>query len=484
MASNNALLQSAFLRTPKTKNKHKDQMELPIFNDVKCAKKLTIAVNDNLHLTRQANQITIDKGLFLAPNGNKINGAWVTRGAYQHDLFNYHYKRFLVYINRKRVSKAVKSTLNMVMANLINASNQQAQLIYSRDNTANNRLIIECIDYLSSSDLLVDVAGKNNEYQDNSSWVIPSDKFKLEVERSKIKIGLVKGYSKVILRDDKKKSIPISKDRNIQVKYKRLCLPVDAHNSLWLNHTASTEVGEIVPFAHRVYNRTLSLGGRFYSPCQNVTRAQRKTMIIDDEATAEPDFSSNHFVLLYAMVGLQLTPLEDKPYELDGFTRPVVKAAMLTFLNSTNLKVFTRNITRSGKPSVKSASAKYEYLLENHLLRSAQGLPTKRPKKYGYLKGITKGMPDNIDGEKLLSALKDKHKPIAHLFGKEDIGLELQNLDSEIMAAIISSTAALNIPILPVHDSVICKKSDLPIVIDLMEKAHVSVVKFKGFVAV
>jgi hypothetical protein len=55
--------------------------------------------------------------------------------------------------------------------------------------------------------------------------------------------------------------------------------------------------------------------------------------------------------------------------------------------------------------------------------------------------------------------IKDKHQPIARLFNS-GIGLDMQFLDSEIANRVLMKMIDKEMPVLPIHDSFVCKKQD------------------------
>jgi hypothetical protein len=57
-----------------------------------------------------------------------------------------------------------------------------------------------------------------------------------------------------------------------------------------------------------------------------------------------------------------------------------------------------------------------------------------------------------------MALLKDKHPPIAHLFGT-GVGFELMFMESEILIAVITHLFKNGIPALPLHDAVLVAKS-------------------------
>lgn len=84
---------------------------------------------------------------------------------------------------------------------------------------------------------------------------------------------------------------------------------------------------------HRVFNNgRWAEGGRFYGPAwQSTPKAARNHIMIDGEATVEPDYPTLHPRLLYAKVGKQLA---GDAYLIEGFERQLVKLAFNVMLNA------------------------------------------------------------------------------------------------------------------------------------------------------
>ena len=82
----------------------------------------------------------------------------------------------------------------------------------------------------------------------------------------------------------------------------------------------------------------------------------------------------------------------------------------------------------------------------------------------------------------LVKEIKNAHELIAEQLEEKDLGLKLQFTDSQIMSRILLKTVKENILVVPVHDSVICKKSDLKRVKEIMLEAYFEETGFKGFI--
>ena len=437
-------------------------------------------------LSTSHNQIYIDRGTYLAKSPNSLNNEWCINSSTGSQLLDLHVERFFSFINAKRKTKGKAEMLDCVLANLLSAYNTNSQLLYSRMSANNKdyRTTIQVVDYLVANELVVNVNGKANEYQGNSSWMVATDKLSREFEQAKVKVALSNDASMVIVRDKNKKEKELNRIKTRQpLKLKEVSNPVQDYNRTWLEHDVTLGGRHLVPFCRRIFNESLDYGGRFYGASHLVIpSAEREHILIDEQPTIEPDFKSLHFTLLYAQAGIELDPLEDDPYIVDGFDRGTIKLASLVLVNSENISAFKRNITKSGNPENKQLVTEYRKALELFMLRSSQGLEAREPRKPRVMKGFVDGMPNGVNGESLYIALCERHQSINHLLGTEKIGVKLQYIDSQIMAKTIAQLTALDIPVLPVHDSLRCKVSDCEIVTQAMRQAYKSVVGFNGCV--
>ena len=418
----------------------------------------------------------IDKGLFLAPKGHSIQKEFsVQKSDSGALLLDTHIQSFKSFFNNK-ITKRERECLNCLLANLLNAYATSSQLVYSRrTNKTETRYLIRVIDYLERYGFVHNVIGKDNEYQGNSSWLIPMPKLVHQFKSFKVRIALNQNMPMIQIRGEDKKPLKLDKFKRRQAKlFRESSEPVQEYNRLWLSHVPTLHGNPIVPYMKRVFNYDLNHGGRFYGygcSFQSLPSNTRKMILIDGEPTIEPDFKAMHFAILYSLAGIQL---EGDPYTVEGFDRRTIKLTSLVLLNSEDLEKFKANVTKSGNPKVKAECIQYQKDFELFIKRSSQGLPCQQPYKPKSLQGFIEGMPDHIKGSELLEAILKRHKPIAYLFGADRIGLKLQNKDSLIMTKTITALAKQNIPVLPVHDSVRCRESDLEAVCKAMREAFES----------
>ena len=310
-----------------------------------------------------------------------------------------------------------------------------------------------------------------------TSWSMATPALIAACELNDVVYSIKKEIPLVIIRDANKKDF---KNNDLKAFTKKdienAAKPVIAHNDSWKRHTATFNDKKLNPFAKRVFNQDLDHGGRFYCPFQNMPSADRANILIDGEKTVELDYKAIHINILYSLVKMQL---KGDPYTVAGIERKVMKLLMLRLVNS-NVGGFKSIITKSSKPENKAIYAQYEHDLLHYEHEKEQGNECVKPLNpfiYDSHETFIPGIPDGLTGDDVYKIITDKHRPIAHLFGAENLGTRLQNIDSSIMAEILMNLAKQDIAALPVHDSVIVKLSDQAIANDVMKKAYLKIMK-------
>lgn len=181
----------------------------------------------------------------------------------------------------------------------------------------------------------------------------------------------------------------------------------------------------------RIYNNSsFKSGGRLFGGFwQEIAKDLRQTVItIDGTPLAEFDYKAMCPSLLYAQQGL---PLPDHDvYTLPGFEdNEEVRTGAKEVLNS------CLNVTKR---------------------------PTRFPK------GTAKYFPKGLKVAQVIDGLLELNEPIAHHFFT-GIGLELMNMESELMVQIMLQLKAQGIVALPIHDSILVKHTDKNDAIEVME---------------
>jgi len=171
---------------------------------------------------------------------------------------------------------------------------------------------------------------------------------------------------------------------------------------------------------HRVFNlESFKKGGRFYGGAHlDIPSHMRGFIKINGEPVIELDYDAFHVRMLYHLRGQDI--IED-PYDLiEGpEDRRIKKTVLLTAINAPDDKLAVKGIRKE----LVDDGIKGEILTDKSI-------------------------------KSLLERAKSAHPEIADDIGSGK-GRMLQNLDSNIADAILTSFMAENIPVLPVHDSFI-----------------------------
>ena len=77
-----------------------------------------------------------------------------------------------------------------------------------------------------------------------------------------------------------------------------------------------------------------------------------------------------------------------------------------------------------------------------------------------------------------MDAILEKHEVIKSYIGTKNLGLRLKAVDSEIMSIILDKLTTLNIPVLPVHDSIIFRVKDKELAIQTMAESFKEITGF------
>lgn len=178
---------------------------------------------------------------------------------------------------------------------------------------------------------------------------------------------------------------------------------------------------------HRVFNRSLELGGRLYGGWwQGVPSSERRHLLIDGERVVEIDYHHLHPRMLYAHVGQRL---DGDAYTITGcdIDRSLVKKAFNTMINAASW------------PEARGA--------------------------------IASSLDGDVSGaQRLMRAVSRYHAPVDRLFCS-GLGLRLQRIDSDIAVSVVTEMAVRRgVPCYPVHDSFIVPVSERETLVAVMDR--------------
>jgi len=433
------------------------------------------------------NWVEFDFGYCLATNPETFSHDWVISecGALIDEILT-GFRDYRSFRGSERFhEKRYRGALNMLLANLLGAYRKNAHLLIPR-NTSHHasrqrnpgkfsaRILNALCEYMAKeAQLIAFHVGPDNEYQHMASWAVAMPELIARYEQAKILLHPERRH--IEIRDDKKKPMRLPRNRNKAAEINRLERPAKLHNQTWTKHQATLRGVYVLPWLTRKFNLTIDYGGRFYGSYQNLPKEDRSLIRIDGQITVEHDYKAFDINLLYAFEGLQFV---GDPYRLQGYDRQTAKQATLRFLNfeKPKLPAFKACVTRSGDIGVQRDFAEYTINRTNYERLRAVGLKADEPHKPKSLKGFIEGIKPGTKGEHLLTAIKQKHKAIAHWFCADRIGLLLQCRGSDVMARALTELAG--VPVLPVHDSIRCRRDDSKKVLDAMHSAYREVTDF------
>ena len=356
-----------------------------------------------------------------------------------------------------------------VVCNLYAAFNNRKPLAVSRDRTKTKDAFLRILDALKARGYVEYRRGFTGAYRSFKSryWACG----KLVELFSLIKSNRLKDYVPPAVQmtkkiDDFKIKIPaVNKPAEILERAEQ----IKRYNALLNLHTFTLEGVRFLPYLSAIYcNGDYLQGGRLYSVGRRGTASyqgfsgdERLKIKIDGEEVTELDFKCLHPHILYAERGLQLRG--DAYSFASAVERPLAKLLLLVTFNAENdaevCKAFQEKIATYKK-------------------HQRQGtISTKDKKTLSAFEAVRGKLSAYRVAERLLKRAREYHIQIADAFGSGN-GTRLQNTDSKIMQLIINQCVANNIPVLPVHDSVVCQARDAEYVQAIMYKAFRDITGF------
>ena len=182
---------------------------------------------------------------------------------------------------------------------------------------------------------------------------------------------------------------------------------------------------------------SFDLGGRAYGWWQQLSKELRSQILLDGEEVVEPDFSQLHATMLYALREL---PVPGDAYIIPGYDRDTIKIAFNVIINART----TQAAIGAVQKELKAAALQHDKAYATQIVR----------------------------------AVKAAHPDIKEDFGS-DKGVMLMRKDSDIIVKTMLVLVDERIPFLPVHDSVVCRKSDKDRVMQVMKDSFIEI--FPGF---
>lgn len=302
-----------------------------------------------------------------------------------------------------------------------------------------------------------------------TTMILPDDSLRGWMYRFGIEFKHDPPCSTVTLRDENKQDTEYEMTKEIE----GIVIGVELYNNYIKDCEIRLNSIKLPPaYMNRIFSRkSFKLGGRFYAEggnIQNLPLHERKKLTIDGSNVVSLDYKHLHPSLLYedhVDVFGDKRPVKirhdvysvDEPekyfkicvYEHEMVEeelnhplnpiREVMKKAMLIALNCRN------------KRSAINALAK-EVASDPYLVR----------------------LLESPDYGLIMDYIEQDNSAIAYAFFN-DFGVKLQYLDSQIMQHILDTCVNMDVPVIPIHDEIVCKEDDEPIVMRAMEHAYLTV---------
>lgn len=359
-----------------------------------------------------------------------------------------------------------------LLANLFYASSHGKAVLYSRNNNSRSTVLLNVIKYLADK-RLIDASIQPANTKGNTSFVIAMPELTTLLNVHKIRVSHDnKHFKPLVLRGEKtkvgRKKIKGKELSTLRLEtyqkplYRSLIKAVELYNSYWENNVVTLDKKVIMPQLHRVCNINTDLGGRFYGAFQQLPSKDRVSLLFNRRPTVELDYSSLHIAILYAWKGIQMI---GDPYTIKGYEdiRPTIKGIFLRLVNVNSISALQGVITHSAKESTKEKYRQYIDKRKIFEMTASKGLSARAPKKPDWYDSFIKNVPTGFNSKQFIIDLMARHSAIKGLLDDKNIGLKLQRADSELMSNLLVDLydRKTPIPCLPVHDSLVCRKSNL-----------------------
>ena len=355
-----------------------------------------------------------------------------------------------------------------------NFKNTKSDISYS--------MTIRLIDFLESIDMVLPFTGYNIEglSKVNSCFVINPEinnflKVKC-IDNQNMFNNLGKPDSLVEIRTGKEGEIIIKDDYDkdwittvdiVEDILEKFC---EINNKAFIS-VMGIRIPEI--WFTRIHKNTIYEFGRVFDKgqIQTKTKFYRSLIEVDGERTVSLDIKSLHPRMIMEMKGI-ICEKDYDPYISDGIDLDIKLIRKFKKFYSIDKYNPIRNLSKVSLLCLINSKSEQEAIkaIRDKIFKDSMKRGTRHEDQLLYL-----GLPDEVLTDKFLSSWVDKLKSHNHTImdwlGSGKSG-ELQFLDSEIMFGCIKRLVELDIPALPVHDSLICAESKKRLIENLMRESY------------
>jgi hypothetical protein len=256
---------------------------------------------------------------------------------------------------------------------------------------------------------------------------------------------------------------------------------VEKYNGFMINQVVLDAQGNrLTTSLNRIFNRgdeTFSRGGRFYATgnsYQTLPQCDRSKITINGESVFELDFKSIHIAIWCAMNYITLPEGYDV-YSMYKDSHYVVDEEKVSY--------FVNNIKEDYNPL--RNIQKHIWLI---MINCGKEGRSRKQNRMEAIQAVKKALEEDSNGEYALHLRKfygvsvpDVSVVVDYIYEAfpflqdllySDMGIKLMKKDSDIMNLILNSCVDKGIPVLCVHDSVLCPQSKVGEVMTLMKQAY------------
>lgn len=376
-------------------------------------------------------------------------------------------------ITKNRVSKVkLRRTVSLLLKNISRLKfHKRYALKYSKhkrnwvrvDKNYSLSYFLELIDFLSEKGHVKDFSGfgdRDSKYDNVMSMLLVNPNF----------IELCNGFGKTTYLDYELQSPdPPSTEIRVKVSKKDYKIIPPSKEEKGLSESVKDimdqlnfklrntyiEIGNVtIPeyFLVRIYRDNMKSGGRIFdkSEIQGESEPARSTIKIDQEETVELDYKSLHYSMAAEELGIKLNGKDpyDFLFDLDTNIEEIN-----SWKEEYNISEYNpvRNLKKTALLVMFNAKDKNSAIKGiSDAIRKDFKRKDKATRRFVGIK--------NIPVTKLVESVIDNNKEVSEYFNS-GVGLRFQNLDSEMIMECIKNFIEVDEVLLPVHDSIIIKKS-------------------------
>lgn len=272
-------------------------------------------------------------------------------------------------------------------------------------------------------------------------YVLFTDKFKYEVNDS-TDLGIVPTKDLVRLKTGKLGEYSVFKETS---EIRAMIELTQDYNKMMEAWSVSLNGVPINSDIYRLFLGSMNYYARWHGDFQIIPSEKREDLTFNLQSTKEIDFQASHITIMYAIKGIDISDLD--PYNPENIKE---------MLDDCKLDLQDFNLTRKDLKwfilMMINCDSIHSAILA---LVNEKSLNCKFGRKHKFYKTV-------------IESLLEFHQEIKDLFFVPKFSLTLMKYESEVMEGILQVCVKKNLPILPIHDSVVCMEEHVELVNQIM----------------